>query len=90
MTMRVSPCFASKLTLRNQIKYTERVRWNTQQRCVSWHSYMVVVSGYWYMGVCVRVLISRVRQVKDKSVCIRSEEERYVHVFYMTASVLPK
>ena len=45
---------------------------------------MVVVSGYWYMGVCARVLISRVRQVKDKSVCVRSEEERYVHVFYMT------
>ena len=51
---------------------------------------MFVVSGYWYMGVCARVLISRVRQVKDKSVCVRSEEERYVHVFYMTASVLPK
>ena len=36
---------------------------------------MVVVSGYWYMGVCARVLISRVRQVQDKSVCVRSEEE---------------
>ena len=55
------------------------LRWNTQQRCVSWNSY-----------VRARVLISRVRQVKDKSVCVRSEEERYVHVFYMTASVLPK
>ena len=40
---------------------------------------MVVVSGYWYTGVCACMLISRVRQVQDKSVCVRSEEERYVH-----------
>ena len=29
---------------------------------------MVVVGGYWYTGVCARMLISRVRQVQDKSV----------------------
>ena len=28
-----------------------------------------------HAGVCVRVLISHVRQVQDKSVCVRSEEE---------------
>ena len=46
------------------------------------------------MGVCARVLRSRVRQVQDKSVCVRSEEERYVHVILrftkMTASFVLK
>ena len=54
---------------------------------------MVVVSGYWYMGVCACVLISRVRQVQDKSVFVRSEEEKYVHVLLrltkMTARFVP-
>ena len=85
MTMRVSPRFASKL-IRSAKECYGGILSSDACRGIA----MVVVSGYWYMGVCARVLISRVRQVKDKSVCVRSEEERYVHVFYMTASVLPK
>ena len=46
---------------------------------------MVVVSGYWYTGVCARVLISHVRQVQDRSVCVRFEVERYSVRAFATA-----
>ena len=75
--MRVSPHFASKLTF-NKPKKIYGARKNATVEYTA--ALRVVVSGYWYMGVCARVLISRVRQVQDKSVCVRSEEERYVHV----------
>ena len=47
-----------------------------KNKCIA----LVMVSGYWYTGVCVRMLISHVRQVQDKSVCVRSQGERYVHL----------
>ena len=55
---------------------------------------MVVVSGYCVLVahgcLCACVYITRVRQVQDKFVCVRSEEERKLRFTKMTARFVLK